>query len=199
MKEYINGIETEQKNPKTNFFDLSREYYTGRFKGDNKRTIVVKSYLITEDHENFVKDLSMEIIQTNQGCMPIIKTFEFNAYQSHKFVKALKVYNYKGDCKLKKQIIVDEGVMTDKFRTYDTSLLHFGNTIIFYKREENWHKLQTFDVVTNELKEIPGYNIEEPIGDGIHYHLMFSSEFGVKRSKQVKSDLRKKDPLQDFL
>jgi hypothetical protein len=120
---------------------LSRDYYTGRYKGDNKRTIVVKSYLITEDYQNYVKDLSMEIIQTNQGCMPIIKTFEYNAYNKNKFVKALKFYNYKGDCKLKKQIIVDEGVMCDKFRTYDTSLLHFENSIIFYKREENWHKL----------------------------------------------------------
>jgi len=50
LKEYIMGIQSEQKNPKTNFFDLSRDYYTGRYKGDNKKTIVVKSYLITEDY-----------------------------------------------------------------------------------------------------------------------------------------------------
>lgn len=115
--------------------------------------------------------------------MPIIKTFEYNAYNKNKFVKALKFYNYKGDCKLKKQIIVDEGVMCDEFRTYDTSLLHFENSIIFYKREENWHKLQKYDVVTNELEEIPGYNIEEPIGEQIRYHVMFSSEFGKGRKK----------------
>ena len=120
---------------------MSRDYYTGKYKGNNYKCIKVRSYLITEKHENFIKDLSMEIIQTNQGCMPIIKTFEFNAYNSKKFVKALKFYNYKTDCALKDQIIVDEGVMCERFRTYDTSLLHFGNCIIFYKREENWHKL----------------------------------------------------------
>lgn len=82
--------------------------------------------------------------------MPIIKTFEWNAYQKHKFVKALKFYDYRGDCSKKKQIIVDEGFMNVDYRTYDTSLLHFGNSIIFYKREEKWHKLQQYNVVTNE-------------------------------------------------
>jgi len=97
--------------------------------------------LITEDYQNYVKDLSMDIIQTNQGCMPIIKTFERNAYHQKKFVKALKFYHYRDTCKLKKQFIVDEGLMHAKFRTKDTSILHFGNSIIFYLREENWHKL----------------------------------------------------------
>lgn len=73
--------------------------------------------------------------------MPIIKTFEWSAYDKRKFIKGLKFYNYRGDCSLKKQIIVDEGVMHENFRCYDTSILHFGNSIIFYKREENWHKL----------------------------------------------------------
>lgn len=76
--------------------------------------------------------------------------------------------------------------MCDKFRTYDTSLLHFENSIIFYKREENWHKLQKYDVVTNELEEIEGYNIEEPISESIRYHIMFSSEFGKGKRVQAK-------------
>ena len=115
--------------------------------------------------------------------MPIIKTYEFNAYNPNKFVKALKFYNYKGDCKLRNQIIVDEGIMSPKFRTYDTSLLHFGNCVMFYKREENWHKLQKYDVVTDTLEEIKGYNIEEPIGEEIRYHIMFSAEFGKNRKE----------------
>ena len=167
-------MRTTNKNPRNKFFELSRDYYNEKYKDTNKKTIVVKSYLITEDYQNYVKDLSMEIIQTNQGCMPIIKTFEYNAYNKHKFVKALKFYNYRENCKLIKQIIVDEGVMQEKFKTYDTSLLHFGNSILFYKREENWHKLQQYDVVNNTLTHIEGYNIEEPIGQEIRYHVMFS-------------------------
>lgn len=134
--------------------------------------------------------------------MPIIKTFEFNAYNKNKFVKALKFYNYKGDCKLRKQIIVDEGVMCNGFRTYDTSLLHFQNSIIFYARDENWHKLQKYDVVTNELEEIEGYNIEEPIADKTRYHVMFSSQFGKghKYMKQAETDPSKpQDKLTAFL
>lgn len=52
----------------------------------------------------------MDIITTNQGCMPIVKTFEWNAYNKHlqnkeniynkqKYIKALKFYDYRGDCK----------------------------------------------------------------------------------------------------
>lgn len=43
----------------------------------------------------------MDIITTNQGCMPIIKTFEWNAYNDQKFVKALKFYDYRGNCSRK--------------------------------------------------------------------------------------------------
>lgn len=64
----------------------------------------------TDPPENFIKNLSMDIITTNQGCMPIIKTFEWNAYNKHlqnkeniynkqKYIKALKFYDYRGDCK----------------------------------------------------------------------------------------------------
>jgi hypothetical protein len=50
----------------------------------------------------------------------------------------------------------------------------FGNSIIFYKREDNWHKLCQYDVVSNELKEIEGYSIKEPINEDIRYHIIFS-------------------------
>ena len=148
LPEYVEEVTNCQKNPKQQFFDLSRTYYTAKYDKDNKKEITVKSYIITEDHQNFVKDLSMDILQTNQGCLPIIKTFEWNAYSKHKFVKALKFYNYRGDCKLSKQFVVDDGVMHNNFHNYDVSLLHFGNTILFYKREENWHKLMQYNVLT---------------------------------------------------
>ena len=176
---------------------MSRNYYNSKYDKENKKSITVRSYLITEDYQNYVKDLSMDIIQTNQGCMPIVKTFERNAYHKKKFVKALKFYNYRTDCKLKRQFIVDEGVLHPKFRTKDTSILHFGNSIIFYLREENWHKLQKYDVVKNELEELSDYTIEEPIGQEIRYHVMFSMEFGKKRNRE---ELAKKKPsLEEFL
>lgn len=32
------------------------------------------------------------------------------------------------------------------------------------------------------MNTIPGYEIQEPVGQSIKYHLMFSSEFGVERT-----------------
>lgn len=43
-------VTNEQKNPKQQFFDLSRNYYTAKYDKDNKKEITVKSYIITEDH-----------------------------------------------------------------------------------------------------------------------------------------------------
>ena len=50
----------------------------------------------------------MEIIQTNQGCMPIIKTFEYNAYNKNKFVKALKTTLTEAQQKLEEEEEEDE-------------------------------------------------------------------------------------------
>ena len=74
----------------------------------------------------------MDIIQTQQGNMPIVKTYEQNAYddpsrQQQNFVKAIKFYDYRKDGALVKQFKVDEGVMDAAYRTYDISTLHFGN------------------------------------------------------------------------
>ena len=69
------------RNPRNAFYDLSCQYYNSKYDDkNNKKTIEVKSYLITDDKKNYIKNLSMDIITTNQGCMPIIKTFEWNAY-----------------------------------------------------------------------------------------------------------------------
>lgn len=198
LAKYLTEQTSHVRNPRNTFFDLSREYYNSKYNENESKTITVRSFLATEDKDNFVKDLSMEIIQTNQGCMPIIKTFEYNAYNKNKFYKALKFYAYRSDCALAKQIIVDEGVMHDNFKCYDISLLHFGNSIIFYKREENWHKLQQYDVTTRRLEEIEGYQIAEPIGEEVRYHLMFSIEFGRRKTSTEIAGQKLMD-IHDFL
>ena len=71
----------------------------------------MKSYVETEEYENYIRNLSIEMVNTDQGCMPTMKTFEWNAYNKNKYVKTLKFYDFTGDCKLRKQIIVDEGIM----------------------------------------------------------------------------------------
>ena len=86
----------------------------------------------TKDNKNYLRNLSMDIIQTQQGNMPIVKTYEQNAYddpsrQQQNFVKAIKFYDYRKDGALVKQFKVDEGVMDAAYRTYDISTLHFGN------------------------------------------------------------------------
>lgn len=132
--------------------------------------------------------------------MPIVKTFEENAYKSDKFVKALKFYNYRTDGKLRKQIIVDEGVKTPNFRNKDTSILKFGNFIIFYSREENWHKLNCYDVINDKLDEIKGYQIDEPVGDEVKFHIMFSQEFGTRpKPATLKGSKMKRKDLDEFL
>lgn len=73
---------------------------------------------------------------------------------------------------------VDEGVMDDHYRTYDISTLHFGNCVFFYKRFEHWLHLQMYDVIENTQKEISGYKIEMPKSEDIHYHPIFSKQFG---------------------
>jgi len=139
LKDYVSSSSQLIKNPRNAYFDLSRSYYNAKYNDqDNKKTIVVKSYLQTQDGKNYVKDLSMDIIQTQQGCMPVVKTFEYNAYNVAQFYKALKFYDYRKGCELVNQVIVDNGVMDEAYKTYDTSTLHFGNSVIFYKKFEKW-------------------------------------------------------------
>jgi hypothetical protein len=53
--------------------------------------------------------------------------------------------------------------MHDNFRLWDSSILYYGNYIIFYKREfgNKRFKLHSYDVTINDLQEIPGYELEE--------------------------------------
>jgi hypothetical protein len=50
------------KNPKDTFFTLSRHYYNARYKDENRKTITVGSYVPTQNLDNFVRDLQLEII-----------------------------------------------------------------------------------------------------------------------------------------
>jgi len=100
----------------------------------------------------------MDIIQTQQGNMPIVKTYEMNAYDADNFfVKAIKFYDYRKDGSLIEQFKVDEGVRDNAYRTYDISTLHFQNQVIFYVRYEKWLQLRAYDVVEKKITDIPGY------------------------------------------
>lgn len=101
----ISDIHTIKKNakhlvnPKQAYFDESHDYFTKRFAQRKPTEIGITSYIITEDHESFVKDLSVDIVHTTQGAIPVVKTFEVNAYNDRKWVKALKFYNTDGTLK----------------------------------------------------------------------------------------------------
>ena len=110
--------------------------------------------------------------------MPVVKTYEYDYNDSNNFVKAIKFYDYRNDCKLMHQFKVDSGVMDESYRTLDISTLHFQNFVIFYVRYEKWLQLQKFDVILGKQEEIPGYQIEMPNPDDVHYHPIFSQEFG---------------------
>jgi hypothetical protein len=52
---------------------------------------------------------------------------------------------------------VDEGMLHDYYKTLDTPILHFGNKVLFYAREDRWHNLTSYDLVTHEHKIIEGF------------------------------------------
>ena len=109
--------------------------------------------------------------------MPMVKTFERNANASHKYVKTLSFFDTKNDNKLVQKFVVDEGILSENYRNYETSVLQYKNNIIFFRRDQNIHKLCTYDIVSREAKEISGYQIEEPDHGNHRYHLMFSRDF----------------------
>lgn len=94
--------------------------------------------------------MSCDIIQTQQGNMPVIKTYEENAYDPTKYVKAIKFYDYRKDCRRIDQFLIDEGWKDSTYKTFDVSTLHFENLVIFYQRSERWLQLQTYDVITHK-------------------------------------------------
>jgi len=74
------------RNPRDIYFDEFRYYYETKFQREAKRQITVRPFLnVLDDNDEemeveYLNDMSMDIIQTNQGCVPIVKTFEHNAY-----------------------------------------------------------------------------------------------------------------------
>lgn len=187
------------KNPRRSYFELSRRYYKAKYPdGDNKRVIEVESFLHTKDNKNYLRNLSLDIIQTQQGNMPVVKTYEYNAYDATNFVKAIKFYDYRRDGSLLAQFKVDDGVMDEAYRTFDISTLHFQNYVIFYIRFEKWLQLQKYDVIENKQEEIPGYQIEMPHAKDIRYHPIFSSEFGQKQ-RNIYEKSGKSQTLKEFL
>lgn len=72
--------------------------------------------------------MQLDIINTNQGCHPIVKTFENDAnnynQQHHRWKKTLKFFDTRnGKSELKNQVIVDEGYKLEGYRTLDTSYI----------------------------------------------------------------------------
>lgn len=96
------------------------------------------------------------------------------------------MYNSRTDQKLANQIVVDQGIVHQQYRTYDTSVLKYGNSILFYKRDEQLHQLCQYDLVTNQCGILKGYEIQEPVGQDVRYHVMFSTEFGPNVKKASK-------------
>ena len=179
LKEYIKNEAKLIQNPRKAYFQLSKKYYEGKYPaGHTKKTIKVESFVATQDNKNYLRNLTLDVIQSQQGNMPVVKTYEYDYNNSNNFVKALKFYDYKNDCKLLQQVKVDAGFMDEQYRTLDISTLHFQNNVIFYARSGGWLQLQKFDVIAGKLEEIPNYQIQIPNPDEIVYHPIFSQEFG---------------------
>ena len=152
LSSYIKNEAKLIKNPRRSYFELSRRYYKAKYPdGNNKRVLEVESFLQTTDGKNYLKNMSLDIIQTQQGNIPVVKTYEENAYDARNFVKAIKFFDYNKDDKKIKQFKTDDGVMDDAYRTYDISTLHFQNSVLFYVRYEKWLQLHRYDVI--EKKE----------------------------------------------
>jgi hypothetical protein len=63
LQQYVKEATRTIQNPRRTYFDLSRNYYKAKYPdGDNKKTIVVASFLQTKDNKNYLRNLSMDII-----------------------------------------------------------------------------------------------------------------------------------------
>ena len=93
--------------------------------------------------------MTVDVIITPKGNMPYVKSFEYDYNNPNNFVKSIKFYEFRKDCKLLNQVKVDEGVMDNTYINYDISTLHFKNFVIFYVRYEKWLQLQKYDIINN--------------------------------------------------
>ena len=78
----------------------------------------------------------MEIVNTSKGCIPVVKTVEWNSQNTTEFIKTLKFFNFETG-KVIKQIVVEQSQLTRNFINMEISLLQHGNSILFFKRDED--------------------------------------------------------------
>ena len=45
------------------------------------------------------------------------------------------------------------------------------------------------DIITNDVSEVDGYHIQEPIGEDVRYHIIFSQRFGEQGGGDEDPDL----------
>lgn len=65
LSSYIKNEAKLIKNPRRSYFELSRRYYKAKYPdGNNKRVLEVESFLQTTDGKNYLKNMSLDIIQT---------------------------------------------------------------------------------------------------------------------------------------
>lgn len=121
------------------------------------------SHVKLENQANLIREMSLEIKLSSEGCVPIIKTFESDPASSQKWVKDVKFYS-RVQLDVKNHFVCDQGIQDLSYKTIDTSLLHFKNFVFFYMRKGGQFKLQQYDCVTHTHAELSGYDITEPQG-----------------------------------
>jgi hypothetical protein len=101
--------------------------------------------------------LSLEIVHTYRSSIPVVKTFEIDAYSDSKkrFVKSIRFYHDDPENPVK--IKTNYGLIDDKYNTWDTSILIMGNYIAFYEREESCFKLMVYDLMSQKKQEMAGF------------------------------------------
>ena len=121
--------------------DYQTNFLSYKFSKKQDEEIIIKNYLITENVTCYIKYMSLDMCETNQGFFPLIKTLEANPEDTSKYIKVLKIYSQ--ELKIIKQIIVDDPI----FKNYSFSILKFENCLFFYKRIDKYFKLHSFDLV----------------------------------------------------
>ena len=192
LEEYISEVKGKYKNIQDAYAGISKKCSRGGVAGsDNKKILHVGSHLKQEGQANLVREMSIEILTSSEGCVPIVKSFESDAFSNQSFVKDIKFYN-KSDMKFKQHFVVDKGFLDISYKTKDISTLHFKNYVFFYKRDNDMFKLMQYDCVTHEHKELPTYEIREPSSE-YRYHIMFSKQFANQK------DMDNIENVHDFL
>lgn len=101
LKQYIKNEAKLIQNPRRAYFQLSRNFYKNKYpEGHIKKQITVDSHVITQDKSNYLRHMTVDVIRTKQGNVPMVKTFEHDYHNASGFIKAIKFYDVRNDCKL---------------------------------------------------------------------------------------------------